>query len=333
METLRPRRLRLALGLLLLTAAAWALSAAVAPRSSGAVASKGSYTVVLAPPYTTAGDPTTFTATIKNTSAGGTSLGSVDLRPPPGFKLVRAVLLRGAHAKVGITQNVVEVRGAHLPPGSSLQARATAIAPSACAQAPLRWRSAAWEGPSGSGHPFALGTAASKLGATVTCEMVAPCGDGGPPCSVTVTTNVSKYTAISDANSGTLVGALDYGTPLTCAGYRSKDANWYESTVTGAKNAFSYKIEYTLENTRPKLVHACMGLTSSFKTLTGRSARRAALPNGKAGFIGLLPRCTSKTPGPCVVSVRGTRNPNSRTRLRTNLVVRIPASSDPWMGG
>jgi hypothetical protein len=292
--------------------------------------------VVISPAYATAGLATTFQVTISNTSSQPTPLDSVKLMPPTGFKLVRGPVPLFLKRKEQVQRRLLSLRQISVKPGGKLQLAVTASPPAhKCGTSALRWSSHAFERASENGPQLALQSALSSVGVTVICPMLAPCGDGGPQCSTTVNTAGSSYTGISDSTSGTLLGALDVGTRLTCRGYKNRDPNWYESIVSGTTSVPAYQIQYTLKDSTPSGFHACMGLAYKFTTASGKKARPGKLPNGKPGFIGLLPPCLPTTIGPCVLSITSSQDPKSTTGVDTNVVLRIPPSApgDPWMGG
>ncbi len=320
--------------------------AAAAPASPSAAATAGSYTAVISPGYTTAGQPTTFTVTFKNTSSANAPLRSAELVPPKGFALQKALAARG---RATIRHNVLVLRGTAIRQGASEKLQVTAIAPlGGCTNpnattpngngAPVRWRSAGFMGAAATGPGLKLQATGSSLATTETCAMQAPCGDGGPACSTSVNTNVSSYTAVSNAGSGTLIGGLDVGRHLKCAGYRPRDPNWYESILSGGPAAVNFQVQYTLKGSTPDGAQVCLGLPYDFETASGGNAPSGTLPNGKPGFIGLLPACGPAITGPCLVSITSTRDPNSKTGSDVNEIVQIPPppagipAGDPWYG-
>jgi hypothetical protein len=137
-----------------------------------------------------------------------------------------------------------------------------------------------------------------------------------------------------------LVEALDAGHKLVCPGYTRKDKrSWFEFMLA-AKTQFgiTYQITDVIHNRTAKGVHFCAGLGYRFKTLSGRPARHAKLPNGEPGWIGLLPDCERDSTGavtstgPCVLSTEQSGEPGN---ISTTLTVQIPAMSlsDPWGAG
>ena len=327
------------LGLATLGGAAAAAPVRQAPAKSAAV--KHAFKVTIYPAYTTAGLQTTFDVTVANTSSQGTTLHSVQVIPPAGFTLVHPGPTAPLRRKTFVQNRTFSLRQISLKPGHEVQFNVTATAPTTCGQGKaLRWTSRAFEGSRVSGPQLALQTATSSVGVTVVCPQLAPCGDGGPACSTSETTNVSTYSATSDAGAGTLVGGLDVGTRLLCRGYKPRDPNWYDSLLNGSPAAVNYQIQYTLKDTNPGQLAVCLGLPYEFTTASGNNAPSALLPNGKPGFVGLLPTCGPAPTGPCLVSITPTPDPNTKTGFDANVTVQVPAQApagapagDPWFGG
>jgi hypothetical protein len=313
-----------------------------------AVPARRAFKVKISPAYTTAGLQTTFQVTVANTSSQGTTLRSVQVVPPTGFTVAHPAPTSPLKRKIFVQKRTFSLRSILLKPGQQKQFSVIATAPVKCGSGALeRWTSHAFEGSTPSGVQLALQNATSTVGVTVICPQLAPCGDGGPACSTTETTNVSTYTAVSDAGSGTLVGGLDVGKRLACPGYQAKDPNWYDSVLNDGPTAVNYQIQYTLKNTDPARLRVCFGLPYEFIAASGNNAHSAQLPNGKPGFVGLLPACAAATvapapapTGPCVSSITPVQDPNAKTGYDADFVVQVPAQSpngapatDPWFGG
>ncbi len=133
----------------------------------------------------------------------------------------------------------------------------------------------------------------------------------------------------------TMVEKLDAGEPLTCAGYKRRDTSWFEFTLTAkTRIGIVYRISDTIHNTTPLGVRFCAGLPYAFKTFSGKPAVHTTLPDGTAGYVGLLRNCVRNQAGkivtrdPCVAAVR------KAGAVNTIVSVRIPATSqaDPWGG-
>ena len=58
-------------------------------------------------------------------------------------------------------------------------------------------------------------------------------------------------------------------------------------------------VSYTIKNTTPAGIEFCLGAPYDFTTTSGAMAPAGKLPNGKSGFIGLIPSCSNRTP-PCI---------------------------------
>lgn len=135
-----------------------------------------------------------------------------------------------------------------------------------------------------------------------------------------------------------LIETLDKGRRLVCPGYHRRDGNWFEVMLTSRSRVrIVYDITDTIYNTTTAGLRLCLGLEYDFKTRSGRPARHAMLPDGKRGYVGLLPDCPNGATtgrGPCIYALSGTLSPDARFSSAT-LKARIPATahSDPWIGG
>lgn len=308
------------------------------PPPARQAATKATFDVTISPRYTTAGSPTTFEVTVRNMSSAGTTLGSVQVLPPTGFKVARPVPTAPLRKKTLVQRRTTTVHALSLKPGKQQEfpVKATAPMPTNCGARTLeRWTSHAFEGSTPSGAQLALQQAESKIGVIVVCPQIAPCGNGGAACSTPESTNVSSYVATSDAGSGTLVGGLDVGRRLKCAGYTPEDPNWYDTVLKGGPSAVTYQIQYTLTGANPSQIRVCFGLPYEFTTASDNNAPSARLPNGNPGFVGLLPTCQAVA-GPCIASITPSPAPNP---AGADVVVQVPAQTaagapagDPWMG-
>lgn len=128
---------------------------------------------------------------------------------------------------------------------------------------------------------------------------------------------------------------------FVCLGYRRHSSSLFQFQVlSSAETNIVYVVSDTLHNTPPTGVHVCAGLPNQFTTLSGKPARQATLPDGTAGFVGLLPICVRDssgkimTTGPCVSLIRGVRNRRNPGEINTIIRARIPAvtQTDPWWG-
>jgi hypothetical protein len=317
------------------TGSAAASTAPAGATTTGPASGTPAVKLTIYPHYATAGLPTTFEVKVTNTSSQGTALRSLQLSPPRGFTLGHTPLLRRT---ITIGTRSVAVRGITLKPGATIGLAVTATPPAGkCRNAVLRWTPHAFAGAISSSTPLALQSARSNLGVKVVCPNTAACGDGGPPCSTALRTNVSSYNVVDNATSGTLNQTLDVGRPLICRGYRNRDANWYDSLLTGLAPSppgavpFVDNVTYKIVGATSKGIGFCLGATFDFTTASGAQAPAGTLPNGKPGFIGLLPLCRNSAP-PCIANVAESNDPSVKSGKDTTLTVTIPEKGDPWGG-
>jgi hypothetical protein len=300
------------------------------------------FKVTIHPAYTTAGLQTTFEVTVANTSSQGVTLRSVQVTPPTGFTVAHPSPGAPLRRKTFVKKRTFSLHQILLKPGHKMQFNVTATAPTKCGGGTLlRWTSHAFEGSSPSGPQLALQTAMSSVGVTVICPQLAPCGDGGPACSTSVDTSVSTYGVVSNAAVGTLRGTLDVGRRLTCGNYRFRDPNWYDSLVTPPAGTTSPpagvppivdQVSYTIVSASPQGLGFCLGATYDFVTASGNQAPAGKLPNGNAGFIGLLPMCSAAGP-PCISSISQLADAHAETGYDAVMSIQIPEQGDPWGGG
>jgi hypothetical protein len=161
------------------------------------------------------------------------------------------------------------------------------------------------------------------------------------PCTTDIGTAQSDLQISADPAAGSITESVDLGTPLSCAdrlhgGYTGFDTNWYDFNETGTVDkTASYEI-FGLNSDQIEEVQICFGAVYDFQTSEGGQAQPGTLPDGTAGFIGLLPSCDS-TDGakPCVESVV----PSDDDRSGAIATVDIPglgptgAPGDPSMHG
>jgi hypothetical protein len=289
----------------------------------------------MTPGYTTTSQQTTFLVDVTNTSAAGTTLRSVRLMAPKGFSLSPPPNTPiGQHMVV--QGRTLTVRRISVAPGQTLRFPVTATAPGTCSRSELAWTARGFTAPNASGTQLSLQSALSQLTVKVLCPGVAPCGDGGPPCSTSLVTSQSTYGVISNASSGTLRQTVNVGRNLACGSYRFRDPNWYDSVVvstsqtpiTTATPIFDH-VTYKIRNTTAKGAGFCLGAAYDFTTASGNQARPGKLPNGNPGFIGLLPRC-SKSKAPCIASVSQKPDPSTKTGFDIIMKIQIPENGDPW---
>jgi hypothetical protein len=302
---------------------------------------KPSFKVAISPEYTTAGQPTTFQVTIVNTSPKGNTLGSVKLSPPRGFTPPHPTPGSPLRRKTKVSSRTLMLHQVAINPGKVARLSVSATAPTSCGSGTvLHWSTQAFVGQNGSGSQLALNHAVSSLGVKVLCPDVMPCGVGGLACHTSLVTSNSTYAVMSDATSGSLNQTVNVGNRLRCGTYRFRDPNWYDSVVTPATTPppttapapIVDTVTYTIRNATTRGIGFCLGVGYDFTTASGAQARAGTLPTGKAGFIGLLPRCTSAKP-PCISSVTQQADPNARTGYDATMLIEIPESGDPWGGG
>ena len=159
--TMPIRALRLALLAALIGVAALALPAADAQTTTKP------YSVVLSPSSVASGDRTTITATVKNLASRQT-LGSANVTPPGGYRVVSATISKPPPASVSVVDNVVQLRTLGLGKNQSLVVTMTVDVP--CAAGTSRWTPAAKQSNqfNGTGNDFTLTEGLSQLNTTAT---------------------------------------------------------------------------------------------------------------------------------------------------------------------
>jgi hypothetical protein len=228
------------------------------------------------------------------------------------------------------------LRRISLAPGQTLRFPVTATAPNKCGRSVLAWTARGFKAANASGAQLSLQSTLSQLTVSVLCPGVAPCGDGGPPCSTSLVTATSTYAVISNAASGTLRQTVNAGRRLTCGSYRFRDPNWYDAAVVStsptpiaAPTSIFDNVTYRIRNTTTTGIGFCLGVGYDFTTAAGNRAPAGTLPNGKPGFIGLVPRCSKSKP-PCIASVSQKPDASAKTGFDTLLKIQIPENGDPW---
>ena len=313
-----------------------------APAIQQGPAVKHAFKVTISPAYTTAGLQTTFEVTVANTSSKGTMLRSVQINPPAGFTVAHPSPTAPLRRKTFVKTRTFALHKILVQPGHKMQFNVTATAPATCGNgAVLRWTSRAFLGATPSGPQLALQASASTVGVTVVCPQINPCDVAGMPCSTTVQTTVSKYGVISNATTGSLNGTLNVGKRLRCGSYRFRDPNWYDSVVTqpvgttgppAGTPPIVDTVSYTIVNTSTQGLGFCLGAGYDFVTASGAMAPAGTLPNGKPGFIGMLPMCTSGAT-PCISTISPQADPNAASGFDAFMSLQIPEQGDPWGGG
>jgi hypothetical protein len=203
-----------------------------------------------------------------------------------------------------------------------------------------------------------LATAGLALGRerTKSCAHINHCGTvlrSTPPPTVTfggqpapasrfgVVVRTAPTPTATTGQSGKLVTEAELGRHITCRGYRLKAPSTFEfKLLTATPVNITYEITDRITNATVDGTHFCLAANFPFKTLSGRQAPPARLPDGTRGHIGLLPNCPRPLPpagattAPCVVRVTTTKNENSSTGVDVILRVRVPTRTkgDPWGG-
>jgi len=146
----------------------------------------------------------------------------------------------------------------------------------------------------------------------------------GQSCETGASTPTSSMDlSTTPAAPTTLSITVDPGTALQCAGYSAQDPNWY--SFLSSSSASGKVVEYTVIPSHAGEVGFCLGAPYEFTTNTGAPAPPGTLPDGSSGFIGLLPRCTASSTGPCVDARTLTPDPNSPTGYDVTLKALFPA--------
>ena len=158
--------------------------------------------------------------------------------------------------------------------------------------------------------------AASRLTGATDSSAFDEASDGSPctqnvTCQTDVKTTAASFEVVanpetSEPNSGSLLESIDVGSPLTCAGYTAVDPNWYSFTMTSVNRSkeLSYTVSepYPTNGTTPlplsQTAEFCFAAPYEFTTNAGTPAAAATLPDGTAGYVGLLPTCPAG--GPCL---------------------------------
>ena len=171
-------------------------------------------------------------------------------------------------------------------------------------------------------------------------------------CQTSIVTSTSEFgvTANPDTsqpNAGTLTESLDVGTPLECPDYSPADPSWFNfvMSIASRSKTIIYRINQ-LPFSALRHIHFCLGAPYEFTTRSGAAAPAGILPDGEAGFIGLLPRCyrhdhgwlkrgalrAEHSTGPCVASRAAAEDGGA---IDIVLTVDIPPGlpGDPWGHG
>ena len=174
---------------------------------------------------------------------------------------------------------------------------------------------------------------------------------GGVACTGSQSDTNGNGTTVT-SNDGTggasyflLISTNVNDTQLSCAGaqyggYKTADPNTYDTfTTVGASKVVSIRINTPIgvSGNANKVLRAqqiCFGATTDFPTASGAMAAAGTLPDGTAGFIGLLPDCSSSSTGPCHNRQQDKTIPDPKRHIGYDIVLvfDIPANfaGDPF---
>jgi hypothetical protein len=181
--------------------------------------------------------------------------------------------------------------------------------------------------------------------ATTVMAVPPPRSTLGPPAPVShllVSVKTAPTSALTARRqSGQLIAAPQPRQRIACRGYQLRDPTpvmFQLKTVTPVN--IVYAITDRITNTTAPGVHFCLAADFAFKTLSGRPAPAAKLPDGTMGHVGLLPLCPRPLPppgataAPCVQGITTVNDANSKTGVDVIVRVRVPTRTkgDPWGG-
>jgi hypothetical protein len=148
------------------------------------------------------------------------------------------------------------------------------------------------------------------------------------PTEVPAGSNPSFSAPTSNPAKGMLHGQRVTGV-LDCSGYQPTDTAAYQFFLGGTfRGNVIYKVTYTVNTTKsPAKLQFCLGATFKFTTSSNKPAKAVTLPNGLAGFVGLVPSCKRVPGGPCLVSRSSATNGQGAV-LR--LLIPAVQGADPW---
>jgi predicted component of type VI protein secretion system len=328
MHVINSRRVRaVAMGFLLVALATAGLASASPDKP---------YSVVLTDNVAASG--LTVTATFVNETAHQ-RLGSADLTAPAGYAMSSATASEGSATVVG---NVVELRNLGLMPGQSVTVTIK-LSSSTCST--HEWTVIAKQANNFSGPPgnnLTLDTANSNLN-TAVCGV--PCKEGATCITDAGNSNGdAQVTALKADNAGELLESVNPSdlTPLTCqnpdgSDYQSADRNTYGVFATvHRKKVVKMTIANPAVSIPLKQQQVCFDAPYKFRT----ARNSPLLPDGKGGYVGLLPPCgadsdsvvrpagTKTSVGPC-----HDRDDDKMMGSTVVLVVNIPSGlpQDPHM--
>lgn len=276
------------------------LCATLAATASTALAKPSSYSAVVTPRSAAAGATQVFNVVLTNETASN-GINSAMITPPKGFTLLGASSLQGT---IQLQPNKVIVRDLNLAPLGTVNVLVTAIAPPADPGS-TDWKTQAFSNGQNSAGP-ALDTGASRTSTpttnpqTISSDCPANQGCSPPPLS-TPSTSFSMGVG-SGATDATVTESVDVGTPMDgpgglndpgCATYTPQSPDWYGFDVSATDR--SKDITFMVKDSDPSKFKVCFGAPYEFQDETGSPAPPGTLPDGTAGFVGLLPRCSTDT--------------------------------------
>jgi hypothetical protein len=200
-------------------------------------------------------------------------------------------------------------------------------------------------------------SAGPALGRTKSCTQISTCATvvtAIPPPTATLRgmpAPASRYgvavktaptqTLATRRQPGKLVAATEFGRHITCPGYKVRAPNTIQfQLLTRTPANITYAITDRITNTTAQGIRFCLAANFAFKTLSGRQARPARMPDGTRGHVGLLPPCprplapAGATTAPCVEQTTTVKDAQSSTGVDVIVRVRVPTRTkgDPWGG-
>ncbi|HTU86324.1 MAG TPA: hypothetical protein VMF57_12170 [Solirubrobacteraceae bacterium] len=187
----------------------------------------------------------------------------------------------------------------------------------------------------------------SSCGTTVSSPLLVGGAPGAPPPPSSrfgIAVKTAPTATLVDRNqSGTLVGKVDVGRQVSCAGYTKKDPITFAfQLLTATPVKISYLITDRITNATANGIHFCLAANFHFRTFSGKPAAPTVLPDGTHGYVGLLPMCVNPNlpagaaTRPCVQSVTTASDSSSSTGEDVIMTVRVPVvtkgGGDPWGG-
>jgi hypothetical protein len=171
----------------------------------------------------------------------------------------------------------------------------------------------------------------------------APCSGPGNSCHTDqgAANSDALLTATVVSGSGLLLESVNATNAQLSCGSTANDpnTNTYTFLTTGdlvaSKVAMITILGVKITGSVTKFLHAqdiCFGAAVDFITASGTLAVGRTLPDGSAGFIGLLPNCTGSSTGPCHDENSDSATPVGPT-YTVKLFADVPSAftGDPWM--